>query len=177
MGATKSGSKSTSKKTTSSSKRKSTSSLASSLSNASGIDKKIINKGISKTKRLPLGSKVIIALCLIIGIVAGYFGVSIIQNKDQFRLIQGENINLNVNDEYNITDLSKNVVCVSYGRDVISSVELEIKDSDNKIVNSIDTSKEGTYTLTYTSTDFKYKKISLVQVINISLSEPSYDGE
>ncbi len=171
-------SSSTSKKKKSSSttsyRKKTNNSIASSLSNASGIDKKIIAKGISKTNKLSLGSKFAIVLCLLIGVVAGYFGVTLIQKNDQFRLINGESFSMNVSETYDTNDLSKYVICVSYSRNVISSVSVEIKDESGKKVDTIDSSKEGIYTLTFKSSDFKYSKITLNQTLTIVNAEDSY---
>ena len=91
------------------------------------------------------------------------------QRNDQFRLVNGDVITVNVGEEIDFSDISKYVVCISYGRNVIDSVSI---DGINNTI--IDTSTENIYEITYTSTDLKYRNIKLSQKIIVSNAEDSY---
>lgn len=170
--------KSSSTRKITSTRRKVNSSIASSLSNASGVKKSTISKGITQVSKLSTGGKVAVALSLIGGIAIGYFGIRLVQKNDQFRLINGEEVNINQNEEYDVNNISNLVICVSYSRNVVSSVSVSIKDNEGNNVSSVDTSVvDKVYTLTFTSSDIKYRNITLTQTLRIVEQESSYDGE
>ena len=165
---------STSKKKATSNKsaatRKVNSSISKKLSDASGIDKKVISKGVSKVNRLSIKGKIAVTLSLLIGIGIGYFGVKLIERNDQFRLLNGNNVTINVGDSFDIEDLSKQVICVSYGMNALKSVEVEVL--NNK---TIDNTKEDSYEIVYRSSNIKYRNIELHQVVTYVNSEDSYN--
>lgn len=148
------------------------SSISKSISESTGIDKKIVSKAVKNTGKLSLSGKIAVVTCLLTGIAIGYFGVRILQRNDQFRLVNGEVFNVNVGEEVDLNELSHYVICVSYGMNAIDSVSVEG-------VNSLklNTSAETTYTIKYKSSNIKYKNIVLTQTINVVQVEDSYIGD
>lgn len=158
-------------KGSSSYKRKTNNAISKKISDASGIKKTYVSKQVNKTSKLKPAHRFVVALFLLIGIAIGYFGGNLLQKNDQFRLIGGETISIDVNEKLDFADLSKYVVCISFGRNAISSVSIEGLDNLN-----LDTSEEKVYNVTYISSDVKYNKIKLSQTIIVTKGENSYDA-
>jgi len=150
-------------------KRKAKSSASGKISEATGIKKSTVSKGLTQVGKLSTGGKIAVCLCFVIGVVAGYIGIRVIQKDDTFMLKNGTSCTLNVNDAYDYQNIEENVVCISYGRNVISSVYVDS--------STLDLTKEGVYTITYKCSDIKYQNITLTKTINVVSVEDSYSGE
>lgn len=157
------------KRKTTSTKRKVNDAISKKISSSTGIKKEYVSKNVRQVSNLKFGERLIVILFFLLGIGIGYFGINFVQRNDQFRLVNGDVITVNVGEEIDFSDISKYVVCISYGRNVIDSVSIDGINNTN-----IDTSTENVYELTYTSTDLKYRNIKLSQKIIVSSAEDSY---
>ena len=93
-------------------------------------------------------------LFLALGAAGGYFGYSYLTKTDTFELVGEKEITLNVGETF--TD--EGFKAVAFGKDVSDKVQIE---------GNVDTSTEGTYVLTYTVNNLKYKDVKRCRVINV----------
>lgn len=178
-----SGGKSTSKKTNSSGK---------SSTSKSGVNKAIsssvnstLNKSISNTinnstnlsssqssavtkqiKKLPLKSKICIVLLFIIGVLIGLGSCYLICRNDQFEIIGQKNITLSIGETY--TD--EGVKVIGFGKDMSSSVTIEVYKNGAKISNNstnLDTSEECIYQIMYKLNNFRFRDVQIIRTINV----------
>lgn len=142
--------------------------LSENIAEKTGLNKADVSKALTKVSKLPLGGKIAVGLCFVLGAAGGYVGMSLLQRNDQFTLVNGNSYTINVGDTYNYEDINANIICVSYGRNAIDTVSID-KDNTN-----VDFNVEGEYKITYISNDIKYKKIPLVQTIFVVSAEDAY---
>lgn len=127
------------------------------------------NKTVKKLlKKIPTTIKILGIGLFIIGIISGAFVGKVISKNDTFELV-GSNISYNLNQSAIYTD--EGVKLISMGRDLSSSVSIEVSEgliNNNDGTFTIeDTSKEDTYYIIYTTTDFKFSKIKKIRYIYV----------
>lgn len=144
------------KKATSSKTTKTSSTKSNSLTNTS-LEKSI--------KKLPLISKLAIALFFIIGVVASIFACQFICKDDCFEINGRKSISIVVGTEY----VDDGVKVVGFGQDLSSKVQIVVY-KDGEVIESIediDTSEEATYQIKYTVDSFRFRGVKLVRTITV----------
>lgn len=185
-------------------KKKSTSSSSPSSKSKSSSSKstkkvtKTTTKALTKVaKKNPLGA-LLIGASLVLGLVAGYVGFSVITANDTYEMnaynyasagtnIEGESakdLYGDLGEETAILLLNENYVeagckCVVFGKDVSSDINVtyyyrEDISHDIEKVEEVDTSRSGFYYACYENTSFKYKSVELIR--NIIVVEVEQDG-
>lgn len=93
-------------------------------------------------------------LFLVLGVLGGWFGYKTISKNDTFELVGKKEITLSVGETY--TELGAKIV--AFGKDVSGDVE---------ITGVVDVNTEGTYFVTYTINNFKFKDVKKVRTVKV----------
>lgn len=135
--------------------------------------KKTSKKINKQLKKVSAGANMLALLLLVVGAVGGYFGVKLITKNDCFVLNGKDEITLQIGETY--TDEGAKIV--SFGKDVSEDVEIETNLKKNQD-GSYFADEEGTFYITYKSTNFKYGTLFKVQKIRlITFVEPTEQEE
>lgn len=117
-------------------------------------------------RRTHIGYIVIVVVSLVLGLVGGWFGTSYLTRNDVFE-VKGEKVT-----EYKIGDVIKytdeGINYVSFGKDLSAEYEIETnmtKSSDGSY--TADTSKEGTFTITYKIKSGRCKGLTLYRAFTV----------
>ncbi len=161
-------SKKSSSKASSTVEKETKSLLSEAIADKAGLEKKDVSKALTKVNKLPLAGKIAVGACFLLGLAGGYVGIRLVQRNDQFSLKNGNSWTITVGETYDYNDIENNVICISYGRNVINTVSVD------KANTTLDTTTVGEYKVTYVSSDVKYTKISLVQTVYVIVAEDSY---
>ena len=101
------------------------------------------------------------------GFAAGYFGAEYLCSNDCFYINGESHITIQKGTDYTYPDEGATVI--SFGRDL--STEIIIETDLPTIENGtyfVDTSKEQTYTITYTIDDLRYRGVKKVRFITVT---------
>lgn len=138
-----------------------------------------INKSSQKKmrkyiKKLPITTKIIAIIVFLIAAIGSFSATYILQKNDKFELIGEKTITMNVGGSYKEPSLNEAVECISFGRNVISTVCI----NENETTYNPETSslKEGTYYIVYQTSDFKYSSITRIRTIVVNEIEVNEDG-
>lgn len=121
--------------------------------------KSAFEKGLKKWfKKLPLLTKVVAALALVIGIAGGAVICTVLFDRDTFELKGAKQISLEVSEE-NYVYREEGVTAICFAQDVSGTLKKEL--SEGIIDNgdgtyTIPTNKAGIYTITYTVDCYKF---------------------
>lgn len=138
------------------------------------VNKKVQKKVEKYIKKLPNVTKVIAVITFLISLV-GTFTVSIVlQKNDRFELIGDKVVNINVGGTYVEPNLENAIECVSFGRNVINSVAIDLDESTYD--SNTSSLKEGTYYIVYKTSDFKYSSITRIRTIIVNEIDVNEDG-
>lgn len=99
---------------------------------------------------------IVVVLCLVVGLVAGWFGYKAITKNDTFVINGEKEVTLTVGETYG----ELGAKAIAFGKDISSQITVS---------GEVNTAVEGEYVLTYTVNNFKYnnvKKIRVVRVVN-----------
>lgn len=113
--------------------------------------KRHVKRAVKNTHGLTL---FFVVLFLVLGAVGGYFGYTYLTKTDTFELVGEKEITISVGETF--TD--EGFKAVAFGKDVSNKVEID---------GQVDTSTEGTYVLTYTVNNLKYKGVKRCRVVNV----------
>lgn len=111
----------------------------------------------SKLKGLHTATKVLAALCLVIGLAAGFAVCTVMSKNDHFTLKGDTAFSIDVGTAYTYTEQGVEAIC--FGRDVSGKLQVETtlqKDANGNYI--IPTDEEGVYTITYTVDAYKFQK-------------------
>lgn len=97
---------------------------------------------------------VVVIICLIAGLLGGWFSYKAVTKNDTFTLVGEKEITLNVGETY----LELGAKIVEFGKDVSNSVI---------ITGEVDTSKAGEYAIYYTVKSNKYKDVQKIRVVKV----------
>lgn len=128
-------------------------------------DKK--EKSVKKiTKKLSAKTKVAMFLFFIIGVVASYFGGSIICKNDCFEINGKKSIVIEAGQTY----VDEGVKVIAFGQDADSKVIVEVFKDNTKLegLDQIDTTTPATYQIVYKVNSLRYKNIQLIRTITIT---------
>ena len=116
-------------------------------------------------KKLPVISKIIIALFFVIGAIGSIFACKFICKNDCFEIIGKKSISIIVGTEY----IDQGVKVIGFGQDLSSKVEIEIYKDGEKIesLEDITTDEASIYQIVYTVNSFRYKDIKLIRTITV----------
>lgn len=101
-------------------------------------------------------------LYLLIGLALGY-GVSYVVTRNDCFIINGsKEIVINVNDTY----VDQGVKIVEFGKDITDEVVIIVYDENDEEVVSVDTTKEGEYTIVYSvESSVKWENYKLIRKV------------
>ncbi len=126
-------------------------------------------------KKLPLGSKVIATLSLIIALLASFVITLTIQKNDCFELVGEKKITLFVGGSYHEPEINEAINIIAFGKDASSSVYINLDESTYDEDNSI--LKAGTYYIVYETSNFKYSSIKRIRTIEVNEIDIREDSE
>ena len=133
--------------------------------------------------KLPLLTKVIIALALVVGLAGGAIVCTVLFDKDTFELKGSKQVSLTVSAE-NYVYREEGVTAVCFAQDVSDTLKVELSEGivDNGDgTYTIPTDKAGVYTLTYTVECFKFgesREDGAVKLIRVfTVDEVENDGK
>lgn len=132
--------------------------------------KKQAKKEIKKTHPLTIFISILVFL---IAFVSTFVGTRYLQKNDCFELIGDKTVNIFVNNNYEEPELSSSVKCISFGQNRLTSVYI---DEQETTFNDSSCKEEGIYYIVYKTTDFKYKNITRIRTIVVSVLDPNEDG-
>lgn len=132
---------------------------------------KSIEKEIKKMHPL---TKFIAAVSFIVALVVAFSASYFIQKNDKFELIGEQTITMNVGGKYIEPSLNDAIVCVSFGRNVNSSVTINNQESTYDPTTS--PTVAGTYYIVYQTSDFKFKDITRIRKIVVNEIDINEDG-
>lgn len=138
------------------------------------LDEDVVRYARSSAKKSSKNNKTFIAVivCLLIGLVSGFFICQYVMRNDCFELIGTDEIYLTLGESY----VDEGVRAISLGRDVsdkysISSTNMKMNDDGSFTADEV-----GTYYIVYTVDDWQYNMLFKVQRIRlITFVEPSED--
>lgn len=126
---------------------------------------------------------IVVLACLILGILAGGFGLYAVTKNDGFEMIAlADKIDYEIGGEGNPGTYEElGVKCVAFGKDANDSVQIKYlyREELTKETQEVDTIAEdvaGIYYVVYTSTNFKYKTVQLVRTVKVIRTE-DWHGE
>ena len=103
---------------------------------------------------------------LILGLVLGYVGGSVLMKNDGFALLGEKDITVKVGEAFSYTD--EGFVCTALGRDISSSVKVESNMSFTDGGYTVDTAEEGRYYISYTCEDSVFfSGVRLVRTVTV----------
>ncbi len=110
-----------------------------------------IKKAVNNTHGLTI---FFVVLFFALGAVAGFFGYKYVTKTDTFEVVGDKEITLTVGDTY--TELGAKAI--AFGKDVQDKIVID---------GTVDTATEGSYVITYTVSNLKYKDVKRVRVVNV----------
>ena len=111
-------------------------------------------QAVKAIKKTHLATIVCVVVFLAVGIVGGFFAYNHFTKDDKFELIGEKDIVLTVGDTF----VDEGYVVSAFGKDISDTVV---------VTGAVDTSQEGVYVLTYTSSHIKYKDVKKCRVITV----------
>ena len=117
-------------------------------------------------KKIHTAYIIIAVLSLVIGLAGGWFGMGYITRNDVFEIKGEKATEYKIGDVINYTD--EGIKYVSFGKDLSSEYVIETnmtKNSDGSY--TADTSKVGTYTITYKITSGRCKGLTLYRAFTV----------
>ena len=136
-------------------------------------NKKVEKKLKKYIKNLPVLTKVIAVIVFLVSLV-GAFGVSfVIQKNDKFELKGEKVITMYVGGSYTEPSLNDAVECISFGRNVINTVN--INESETTYNEETSPLEAGVYYIVYNTSDFKYSEITRIRKIIVNEVEVNTD--
>ena len=125
-------------------------------------------------KKLPMATKVIAVIVFLVSLVGSFGVTTILQKNDKFELKGEKVITMYVGGSYTEPSISDAIECISFGRDVISSVSLNVSETTyNEETSPLEA---GTYYIVYNTSDFKYSEITRIRTILVIEEEVNEDG-
>lgn len=125
-------------------------------------------------KKLPMATKVIAVIIFLVSLVGSFGVTTILQKNDKFELKGEKVITMYVGGSYTEPSISDAIECISFGRDVTSSVILN--ESETTYDETTSTLEAGTYYIVYNTSDFKYSEITRIRTILVIEEEVNEDG-
>ena len=123
--------------------------------------KNVVKKAAVKTIKKTHKSIIICFISfLILGIGGGFATIGVLTSNDTFEIIGEQTITLNLDDTYRDAGFK----AIEFNNDVSSKVVVEGLDS-------VDTSTEGVYTISYTLNSSLYKNVKLYRYIVVESGE------
>ena len=125
-------------------------------------------------KKLPMATKVIAVIVFLVSLVGSFGVTTILQKNDKFELKGEKVITMYVGGSYSEPSINDAIECISFGRDVISSVSLNVSETTyNEETSPLEA---GTYYIVYNTSDFKYSEITRIRTILVIEEEVNEDG-
>ena len=125
-------------------------------------------------KNLPTTTKVLAVVLFLISALGTYGAATILQKNDKFELIGEKIVTMNVGGDYSEPTLEEAIECVSFGRDVINTVSINLEETTyNETTSPL---QEGTYYIVYQTTDFKYSSITRIRTSVVNSIEVNEVG-
>ena len=133
-------------------------------------------------RKIPLAVKALMVLCLLAGIVGGYFAVKFVSKNDHFVLKGQSTYSIEAGTPFTYHEEGVDAVC--FGRDVSGKLHVETtlqKDAAGNYI--IPTDEEGVYTITYTVECLKFGErnpngvIKRIRTFSVSVTEEDGQGE
>ena len=142
---------------------------------ASKKTQKKVEKKIKKyIKKLPMATKVIAVIVFLVSLVGSFGVTTILQKNDKFELKGEKVVTMYVGGSYTEPGINDAVECISFGRNVISSVTINVSETTyNKETSPLEA---GTYYIVYNTSDFKYSEITRIRTIVAIEEEVNEDG-
>ena len=138
------------------------------------MGKKVSTQVKKQIKKLHPLTKVIMVIVLIASFAGSFFFMTNIQKNDLFELKGEKVINIFINENYQEPKLNEAVVCISLGKNVIDSVNINQELTTYDPLTS--TSVPGTYYIVYNSSNFKYSSINRIRTIIVHEIDINEDG-
>ena len=136
--------------------------------------KKVEKKVTKYIKKLPMVTKVIAVIVFLVSLVGSFGVTTILQKNDKFELKGEKVITMYVGGSYSEPSINDAIECISFGRDVISSVSLNVSETTyNEETSPLEA---GTYYIVYNTSDFKYSEITRIRTILVIEEEVNEDG-
>ena len=119
-------------------------------------------------KKLHTGYIITIAVCLLIGAIAGAFYAHTVTANDRFTLKGEKSTTVTVGETLIYED--EGIECISMGKDVSDKVEIQtnMKRSEDGKTFSGNTDTECEYYITYTVTEGRYAGLSRIRIFTVS---------
>ena len=136
--------------------------------------KKTQKKVEKYVKKLPVATKVIAVIVFLISLVGSFGVTTILQKNDKFELKGEKVITMYVGGSYSEPSINDAIECISFGRDVTSSVILN--ESETTYDEETSPLEAGTYYIVYNTSDFKYSEITRIRTILVIEEEVNEDG-
>ena len=178
--ATASSSNSSSKNSTKKTSGNSKTTKTKSSNKTTRVVKKSTEKKVKKAFSMMGLGWIIVALCLVVGLVGGFFTTKYICRFDTYEMVafdNGENdIVIGANEDVKIYN-DPGVKCIAFGKDCSSKVTVEYfyrndLTKDEVKVDKVDPETEGIYYAVYTAPSIKYKKtVKLIRNIIVTKGE------
>ena len=122
-----------------------------------------VEKELSKIHPLTF---IIPAIFLIIGIVLGYIGGSVLMKEDGFTLLGEKNITVFVGEDFSYTD--EGFACIALGKDFSDKVKVESNMTLTSGTYTVSTAAEGRYYISYTCEDaLFFSGVRLVRTVTV----------
>ena len=136
--------------------------------------KKTQKKVTKYIKKLPMVTKVIAVIVFLVSLVGSFGVTTILQKNDKFELKGEKVITMYVGGSYSEPSINDAIECISFGRDVTSSVILN--ESETTYDEATSPLEAGTYYIVYNTSDFKYSEITRIRTIVVIEEEVNEDG-
>ena len=103
---------------------------------------------------------------LIIGVVLGYVGGSVLMKEDEFSLLGEKSITVFVGDSFSYTD--EGFTCIALGKNISDKVKVESNMTLTEGVYTVNTAEEGRYYISYTCEDsLFFSGVRLVRTVTV----------
>ena len=103
---------------------------------------------------------------LIIGLVLGYLGGSVLMKEAEFSLLGDKNITVFVGDSFSYTD--EGFTCIALGKDISDKVKVESNMTFADGAYTVSTEEEGRYYISYTCEDsLFFGGVRLVRTVTV----------
>lgn len=136
------------------------------------IDKKTTKQAKKGLKKAGTVTLLIVSVCLVLGVLAGYGTYEIVSRNDCFDLIGNDKITLTLDEKYT----EQGVKIIEFGNDISENVQYETNlkvEGDSFYAEDI-----GTYYIKYKVDSFKFGKLfGIERVRSVTFVEASEGGE
>ena len=118
---------------------------------------------------------IVVGLCLVVGLVGGFFTTKYICRFDTYEMVAYENgeYDIIIGEDEDVKKYNElGIRCKSFGKDIVDySIEYYYRNDlteDEVKVNEVDPLKEGIYYAVYKVNNFKYKSVKLIRNIIVT---------